>query len=126
MLLAFAVPGPAVAQAASQNPSDQDHIVSSQALDRQVQSNSAERKANIDTLNQMLTLPEAQKAMRDAKVSPEQVKRAIPTLSDQELSELSARSRNAQQQFKAGFLGVGLFTLIILLIILVIVVAVVH
>ena len=34
-------------------------------------------------------MPEAQKAMHDAKVDPAQVKNAIPTLSDQELANLS-------------------------------------
>jgi hypothetical protein len=131
LLLALATQGTAAAQTTSQNPSNQnpasqDHIVSSQALQQQVESNSADRQRNIDTLEQMLKLPEAQKAMHDANVNPEQVKRAIPTLSDKELSDLSARTRNVQQQFKAGFLGVGLFTIIILLIILIIVIAAVH
>lgn len=106
--------------------SDQDHIVSAQALQQQVESNSAERQRNIDTLENMLKLPEAQKAMHDAKVNPEQVRQAIPTLSDQELTDLSARTRNAQQQFSAGFIGIGLFTILLLLVILLIVLVVVH
>lgn len=126
MLLAFALPGTGVAQTGTQDPSNQDHIVSAQALQQQVESNATDRQRNIDTLEQMLKLPEAQKAIQDAKVNPEQVKRAIPTLSDKELSDLSARTRNAQQQFAAGFLGVGLFTLILLVVILIIVIAVVH
>lgn len=137
LLLTFAAPRNAAAQASSPVPKseapgapsavvDQDHIVSSQALQQQVESNSAERQRNIDTLENMLTLPEAQKAMRDAKVNPEQVKQAIPTLSDKELADLGARTRKAQQQFAAGFIGTGLFTIIILLVILIIVVIVVH
>lgn len=125
-LLAFAMPNGAAAQAANASPDSQDHIVSSQALQQQVQSSSAQRQQNIDTLQQMLKLPEAQKAMHDAKVTPEQVKQAIPTLSDQELSDLAARTRNAQQQFSAGYIGEGLFLVIILLVILIIVVIVVH
>lgn len=123
LLLMFAAPRNAAAQAAAQ---DQDHIVSSQTLQQQVESSSADRQRNIDTLQQMLKLPEAQKAMHDAKVNPEQVQRAIPTLSDQELSDLAARTRNAQQQFAAGFIGTGLFTLIILVVILIIILIVVH
>lgn len=123
LLLALAIPRSAAAQAADAN---QDHIVSAQALQQQVESSSADRQRNIDTLENMLKLPEAQKAMHDAKVNPEQVKRAIPTLSDQELSDLSARARNAQQQFSAGFMGIGLFTIIILLLVLIIVLIVVH
>lgn len=127
VLLAFAMPKGAAAQAANPSPDpSQDHIVSSQALQQQVQSSSDQRQQNIDTLQQMLKLPEAQKAMHDAKVTPEQVKQAIPTLSDQELSDLAARTRNAQQQFNAGYIGTGLFTIIILLVILIIIVVVVH
>jgi hypothetical protein len=123
MLLAFAAPRGAMAQAPAAKT---DHIVSSQALQQQVVSSAAQRQQNIDTLEQMLKLPEAQKAMHDAKVSPEQVKQAIPTLSDQELSNLAGRTRNAQQQFSAGFIGTGLFTLLILLVILIIVLIVIH
>jgi hypothetical protein len=123
LLLIFAAPRNGAAQTAAP---DQEHIVSTQALQQQVESNSAERLQNIDTLEQMLKLPEAQKAMRDAKVNPEQVQRAIPTLSDSELSDLSARTRNAQQQFSAGYIGPGLFTILILVVILIIVLIVIH
>jgi hypothetical protein len=123
ILMAFAVPTGAMAQAPATSP---DHIVSPQALEQQAVSSAAQRQKNIDTLEQMLKLPEAQKAMHDAKVTPEQVKQAIPTLSDGELSDLAARTRNAQQQFSAGFIGTGLFTLLILLVILIIVLIVIH
>jgi hypothetical protein len=111
---------------ASAQAVDQDHIVSSQALDQQVVTSSATRQKNIDTLTNMLTMPVAQKAMHDAKVDPVQVKNAIPTLSDEELANLSGRVTKAQSDFAAGILGVGLLTLIILVIILVIVVSIVH
>ena len=105
---------------------EQDHIVSSQALEQQVVTSAATRQKNIDTLTNMLTMPVAQKAMHDAKVDPVQVKNAIPTLSDEELANLSGRVTKAQRDFAAGILGVGLLTLIILVIILVIVVSIVH
>ena len=105
---------------------DQDHIVSSQALKQHVVTATATRQENIDTLTNMLATPVAQKAMRDAKVDPVQVKNAIPTLSDEELANLSGRVTKARSDFSAGILGVGLLTLIILVIILVIVVSIVH
>jgi len=111
----------AAAQAA-----DQDHIVSSKALQQQVVTAAAARQKNIDTLTSLLKTPIAQKAMHDAKVDPVQVKNAIPTLSDDELANLSGRVTKAQSDFSAGFLGVGLFTLIILVVILIIVVSIVH
>ena len=121
LLAALSCPAFATAQAASD-----DHIVSAQALQHQVVNSAATRQANIDTLNTMLTTPVAQKAMHDAKVDPVQVKNAIPTLSDDELANLAGRVTKAQSDFSAGFMGIGLFTLIILLVIVIIVVAAVH
>jgi len=106
--------------------SNQDHVVSAEALQLQVVTASAARQKNIDTLTDLLKTPTAEKAMRDAKVDPVQVKNAIPTLSDDELANLSGRVTKAQSDFSAGILGIGLFTLIILVVILIIVVAAVH
>jgi hypothetical protein len=121
LLLALAAPPNITAQAA-----DQDHVVSSQALDQQVANSSATRRQNIDTLQKLLETPAAQKAMHDAKVDPQQVKSAIPTLSDDELANLSARTHKAQSDLAAGLIGPGLFTIIILAIIVIIIIAVVH
>ena len=55
-----------------------------------------------------------------------QVQKAIPTLSDRELADLSARATDTQQKFSAGVLGVGLLTLIIIVIAVIIIVAIVH
>ena len=125
LLLAFVAPQAATAQAAAP-AADQDHIVSAQALDQQVAASSADRQKNIDTLQQLLKVPEAQKAMHDAKVDPAQVKNAIPNLSDQELANLSSRATHAQQDFAAGHIGTGLFTIIVLAIIVIIIIIVVH
>lgn len=103
-----------------------DHIVSSKALQQQVVNSAATRQTNIATLTNMLTTPVAQKAMHDAQVDPVEVRNAIPTLNDDELANLAGRVTKAQSDFAAGFMGIGLFTLIILLVIVIIVVAAVH
>jgi hypothetical protein len=121
LLLAFVAPITIRAQAA-----DQDHVVSSQALDRQVANSSTARQQNIETLQRLLDTPTAQKAMHDAKVDPQQVKSAIPTLSDNELANLSSRTIRAQHDLAAGFIGPGMFTIIILAIIVIIIIIVVH
>jgi hypothetical protein len=114
------------ADPASNQDSNQDHIVSSQALQQQVTSSAQTRQKNIETLTELLKTPTAQKAMHDAKVDPVQVKYGIPTLSDDELANLSGRVTKAQSDFSAGILGIGLFTIIILVVILIIIVAVIH
>lgn len=133
LLLAFLAPRAVVAQTAGHptataaaQAEDQDHIVPAQALDQQLVASSATRQKNIDTLQQLLARPEAQKAMHDAKVDPVQVKNAIPNLSDEDLAKLSARANNAQQEFAAGHIGPSLFTIIIIAIIVIIILIVIH
>jgi hypothetical protein len=106
--------------------SPEEHIVSSQALQQNLQTSSAARQTNIQTLTNFMSTPTAEKAMRDAKIDPVQVQKAIPTLSDRELADLSARATDTQQKFTAGVLGVGLLTLIIIVIAVIIIVAIVH
>jgi hypothetical protein len=103
-----------------------DHIVSSKALQHQVESSSAGRQKNVETLSKFMSTPTAEKAMRDAKIDPVQVQKAIPTLSDSELASLSTRATDAQQKFSAGVLGTSTLTLIIVLIAIIIIVAIIH
>jgi hypothetical protein len=108
-------------------PADQDmHLVSPAQLDQQVQSSTATRQKQIQNLNQFLSTPEAQKAMKDSKIDPVQVKTAIPSLTDAELADLSARADHAQHDFAAGFLGTTALLLIILVILVIILVSVYH
>ena len=106
--------------------SPEEHIVSSQTLQQNLQTSSTARQTNIQTLTNFMSTPTAEKAMRDAKIDPVQVQKAIPTLSDRELADLSARATDTQQKFSAGVLGVGLLTLILIVIAVIIIVAIVH
>jgi hypothetical protein len=126
LVVTLAWPASTFAQAAATQPTEPDHIVSSQALQQQVENSSADRQKHIDAINDLLATPQAEQAMRDSHIDAKQVHDAVPTLSDNELADLAARANHAQQDFAAGLLGVGLFTLIILVIIVIIVVAVVH
>jgi hypothetical protein len=104
----------------------EDHIVSSQQLQQNLQTASATRQKNVETVSKFMSTPLAEKAMRDAKIDPVQVQKAIPTLSDQELTNLSARATDAQQKFSAGALSNNMLTLIIVLIAVIIIVAIIH
>lgn len=103
----------------------EDHVLSSQALQQDVQSAAAAREKNIETLRDFVSSAEAERAMRDAHIDANQVRTAIPTLSDKELSDLSARATSAQQEFAAGHIGPSLLTLIILAIVAIIIIAIV-
>ena len=102
------------------------HLVSPTQLQQQVQTATAVRQQNIDTLSHFLATPTAQKAMKDARIDPSQVKNAIPMLSNAELANLSARAAHAQSQFAAGGLTTLALTLIILAVVLIILLAAYH
>lgn len=103
-----------------------EHLVSPTQLQQQVENTSATRQADIDNLTRFLSTPTAERAMRDAKVDPVQVRTAIPTLSDQELASLSQRATHAQQAFAAGALSNNDLLIIILILVVVILVAVIR
>ncbi len=110
----------------AQPTSADEHLVSPTQLQQQVQTASATREANIDNLTHFLSTPTAEKAMRDDKIDPAQVKTAIPTLSDQELASLSQRATQAQHDFAAGALSNQTLLIIILVLVAVILIAVIH
>jgi len=118
-LLAFA-PG------VSPTASAQDHVVTSQALQQQVQKSAATRDADIANLNSFLSTPEAEHAMKNSRIDPVQVRNAIPTLSNAELANLSQRATDAQQKFAAGMIGTGMLLVIVIAIVVVIILIAVH
>lgn len=113
---------PATAQSADQS----SHLVSPEQLANQVQSSAAVRQQRIEGLNRFLSTPQAEKAMKDAKIDPVQVKTAIPTLSDAEIANLSARADRAQHDFAAGGLSTLALALIIIAVVLIILLAAYH
>ena len=104
----------------------QDHVVSSQAMQKQMADSAAARQKNIETVTNFLSSSVADRAMRDAHYNPEQVKNAIPSLSDQELATLAARSSDAQQKFAAGALTRPELALIVIALVVLVVVIIVH
>jgi hypothetical protein len=122
-LFAFAAATPSLC---AQPTSSSDHLVSPAQLHQQVQTATAARQANIENLTRFLSTPTAEKAMRDAKIDPAQVKIAIPALSDQELASLSQRASHAQHDFAAGTMSNQTLLIIILVLVAVILIAVIH
>ncbi|HLY97521.1 MAG TPA: hypothetical protein VKT33_00495 [Candidatus Angelobacter sp.] len=92
----------------------QDHVVSPADLQKEVISASQSRQHNIETVQQFLSTPTAERAMKSAQVNPQQVKTAVATLDDQDLSQLAARADKAQMDFAAGTLSDRDLILIIL------------
>src|SRR5215469_12756240 len=74
-----------------------DHVVSSKIMQKRIADSASRRQRNIETLTKFFSTPVAERAIRDAQYNPEQVRKAIPTLTDAELADLAARSNEAQQ-----------------------------
>ena len=120
LMLLLSAPTGAFAQTA------QDHLVSPQTLQKQLSDSAATRQKNIEAVNNFLSSPIADQAIRDAHYNPEQVRNAVPTLSDQELASLSTRAQDAQQKFAAGSLSKTEIGLIAIAFVVLIVVIIVH
>lgn len=96
LLAFFAIPPQLLAQ---------DHVVNPSDLQKEMLKATQTRQHNLDALQQFFSSPAAEKALKTAKLDPQQVKTAVATLSDQDLAQLSARSEKAQADFAAGRLS---------------------
>jgi hypothetical protein len=94
----FTIPQNLLAQAA-------EHVVSSSELQRAAVDASRARQQNLDTLEQFFSSERAQRALKAAHTDPEQVKKAVASLSDAELAQLASRVQKAQADFAAGNLS---------------------
>jgi len=89
----FVVPADLVAQS---------HVVPPADLQKKVVAASQARQRDLEAVQQFLSTPAAEKAMKSAQVDPKQVRTAVSTLNDQELARLAARADKAQADFAAG------------------------
>jgi hypothetical protein len=88
-----------------QNLLAQNHVVSPSDLQKAAVASTQARERNIDTLKQFVSTPTAEKALKAAHIDGQQVQKAVSRLSDDELSQLSARASKAQSDFAAGTLS---------------------
>jgi hypothetical protein len=88
-----------------QNLLAQSHVVSPSDLQKAVVASTQARERNIETLREFVSTPTAEKALKTAHINGQQVQKAVSRLSDDELSQLSARASKAQSDFAAGTLS---------------------
>lgn len=96
LVVLFAVPMSLMAQT---------HVVSPADLQKEMLQATQTRQRNLETVQQFLSSPRAQKALQSAHMNPEQVKTAVSSLSSQELAQLASRANKAQADFAAGNLS---------------------
>jgi hypothetical protein len=80
-------------------------FVSLAELQRATVASTQARQRNIETIQQFISSPTAEKALKAAHMDSKQVTAAVSRLSDQELAQLGARSSKAQTDFAAGTLS---------------------
>ena len=80
----------------------QSHVVSPGKIQNDVSHASTARRQNQRQVEDFLSSQEAQRAMKSAKIDPQQVTSAVSQLSDAESASLAARSAQAQREFAAG------------------------
>jgi hypothetical protein len=92
----------------------QSHVVSPADLQKEAAAASQLRQHNLDSVQHLLSMPAAEKALKSAKMDPQEVKTAVANLNNEELAQLAARADKAQADFYAGTLSERDLILIIL------------
>ncbi|MDR5729639.1 MAG: PA2779 family protein [Terriglobia bacterium] len=80
----------------------QNHVVSSAEIQKNLAAASTARQHNQEQVQSFLSSEQAKRAMKEAKIDPQQVTNAVSQLNNEELARLAARSAKAQRDFAAG------------------------
>jgi hypothetical protein len=107
---------------APQTLAAQTHVVSPSDLQQARVASTQARVANVAKLDQLLSSPLGQRALKEAHADATQVKNAMANLSDQDLARLAERANKAQKDFAAGAITDHMLLLIVIAIIIVIVI----
>jgi hypothetical protein len=83
----------------------QSHVVSPTELQSAAVASTQARQRNLETLQQFVASPSAEKALKSAHLDAQQVKNAVSRLNDQELAQLASRANKANADFAAGTLS---------------------
>ncbi|HTU33800.1 MAG TPA: PA2779 family protein [Candidatus Acidoferrum sp.] len=110
------------ARTANARANDQDHVVSTQELQKDVAAKSKTRRENEARMDRILETPQGREAMSRAGVDYKTVEKGVRMLSDAELAQLTARAQKGQSDFAAGSISELDWILILLVIVLVIVI----
>jgi len=84
---------------------EESHVVPLTELHRDAAAATQARQMSLSKVEQFFSSSVAQESLRAAKIDGDQVKRALPLLSDEELGRLAARTDQAQADFAAGALS---------------------
>jgi hypothetical protein len=114
-----------VVPAAAQVREKQQHVVALDELSQQAGKPTEIRQANENAIRHLLSSDAGQSALKSAKVDYERVDKAIGQLSDEEVTKLADRSRQAESDFAAGNISAKTLAYIILAIVVIVVIVVI-
>lgn len=92
----------------------QDHIVTSADLHQAAKSAAQTRQQNLDKVENFLSEPRVVEALNHARIDDAKIKKAVPTLTDDELARLAARTDKYHHDVAAGSLNNEQITYIII------------
>jgi hypothetical protein len=101
-----------------------DHVLPLTELRDKARSASEDRTRNIEDIERVLSYPAAAQALQKSNVNGDQMRRAVATLSDQELARLANQARTSEKDVQGGLI-VGILALIGLIVVIIIVVSLV-
>jgi hypothetical protein len=107
-----------------QNAAAQDHVVPLPELQGNLSSAAEARAKNIADIERVLSYPAPAEALKKYTVNEEQMRRAVASLSDEELVRLADRARASEKDVQGGII-VGILALIGLIVVIIIVLAIV-
>ena len=114
----------AVTPARAQVQEKEQHVVTLDELNKQTARPAETRQANEDAIRHLLSSDAGQKALKSANVDYQRVEKAIGQLSDEELTKLAGRSRQAESDFAAGSISAKTLAYIIIAIVIIVVIIV--
>ena len=106
------------------NAREREHVDILQDLNEDAARPSSARQADEASLRHLLSTDPGQQALKSANVNYKQIDKAIGQLSDEDLARLAQRSRQAENDFAAGFLSPKHLAELILVLVVVIVIIV--
>lgn len=109
LVATFAIPRGLVAEVS-------DHLVSPSDMQTAAINASSARQQNLQALESVFASDKAKQALESAHMNPQQVTKAIASLSDEQLAQLSERTKKAQADFAAGTLSERDLIVILLLV----------
>ncbi|HLZ91994.1 MAG TPA: hypothetical protein VKQ28_09785 [Candidatus Acidoferrum sp.] len=117
---------PWLAMSPARLQAQEQHVVTSQDLSKDTTGPRETRGSNEAAVRELFSSEQAQRALQSASIDYRKVDKAIDQLSDEDLSKLAARSRQAQDNFSGGRAGsLSDRDLLIILIIAILIIALV-